>query len=268
MNAMDTILNRLRDLPILNIEAFRLIKYCSSPQPSMVTLEGMIKNNPNIVGQIMRLANSPTLVRFNRTETIIDALVLLGFDRLKEIFSQSFYGSLGQILKTQTRELQHGRECGQLSEYIALKAGVKKEEASRIYTCGLLHDIGQLFLAFAYPAQFEKMKSMCRMQRMKLYDSEAKVFGATHTDVGATICSRWNFPDYLIEAIQTHHREGAAGLPENVIPIFCANGYLNQRDGMGFHPWEEKLTAFFADRDKEVPWSNAKAEFKAFLDKG
>lgn len=264
MQTLDAILKRLRDLPILNTEAYRLIDYCSKPEVSFETLEGMIKKNPNLSGQIFRLANSPFYKRAKAIETLNDALVLLGITTLKQIFTQNFYGSLGKILNTQFRMLNHGKECGHLSEYIARNAGMNVIDCSKVHMGGLLHDIGQLFLAFLFPSQFEQARSLAKSEKIQIFQAETKIFGITHQEVGAVICSKWNFPNYLIEIIKAHHNQGAT-IPQEAVPVFCANNYLRNRDNEPFQPYEKPLQDFFAARKKPFPWKSLKDEFRQYL---
>ncbi len=265
MPGMETIAKRLRDLPILNIEAFRLIQYCSSPAPSMATLEGMVKTNPNLSGQIMRLANSASLKRLKPTEVLSDALVLLGMDTLKKIFVQNFYGSLGQLLQTQSSELSHGKNCAILSEFVARSAGMDPVESSKVFMGGLLHDIGKLFLAFVFPAQFDSARKMSRLEQKKSFEAEMKVFGFTHQDVGEMICATWNFPDYLGAIVKSHHVVSEGPLHPLGVPVFIANGFLNESDRAPFQPFEERLKALFSSRRRSLEWTDFREEFRKAL---
>ncbi|NLI78521.1 MAG: HDOD domain-containing protein [Candidatus Riflebacteria bacterium] len=265
MQTMETILKRLRDLPILNSEAFRLIEYCSSPKPAFEVLEGMVKNNPNLAGQIVRLANSAFYKRSKPTETLMDALVLLGLTTLKQVFVQSFYASVGKMLNTQSRVLEHGRECALLAEFIGRGAGLDAAECGRHRLGGLLHDIGKQFLAFFFPQPYEQVTRMMKLERTPSFQAEKKIFGVTHQEVGATLCARWNFPSFLVDIIKAHHAEGPGGPPPGALPVFCANGFLHQRDGEAFQPWEAPLRAWFAARRVTLPWKNLVDEFRAFL---
>lgn len=259
-SAIDIILKRIRDLPILNVEAYRLIDYCSKPTATFETLEGMVNNSPNLVGQIFRLANSAFYQRQKKPETLKDAIILLGMGTLKQIFAQNFYQSLGKMLGTQTKVLDHGRDCARLAEFLGRSAGMSVTDIGKIRLGGLLHDIGQLFMAFSFPPQFEQAKRLSKSEKIPSYQAETKVFGVNHQEVGAVLCKRWNFPDYMIQIVRTHHPPCETGIPTLIAPVYCGNGYLNQRDGSIFQPYETALKEFFLARRVDMPWTSFRDE--------
>jgi putative nucleotidyltransferase with HDIG domain len=265
MQTLDLIMKRIRDLPILNTEAYRLVDYCSQPEPSFANIEGMVKNNPNLCGQILRLANSATYKRSKPAETLADALVLLGLATLKQIFVQDFFSSVGKMLNTQSKVLDHGRECALLAEFIAHSAGLPALESSKARIGGLLHDIGKQFLAFFFPGPYEQVNRAVKLERIPSFQAEGKIFGVTHSEVGATLCAKWNFPGYLIDIIKTHHSPNATGLPAPAVAVYCANAFLHHRDGDAGQSYEQPLSKLFAERNRPLPWQNVKDDLTAFL---
>jgi hypothetical protein len=54
-------------------------------------------------------------------------------------------------------------------------------------------------------------------------------------------------------------------MSNSTIPVFCANSFLDQRDGTPFQPYEGPLKSFFTARGKPLPWADLKAEFSKVL---
>jgi len=263
MDTLGIIVSKLRDIPILNTEAYRLIDYVSQPQPSFVELEGMIKNNPGLSSQIARMANSSFFKRSRQIETLNESLVSLGFATLKQIFTFNFYSSVGSILKSQKDVINHGVQCSKLAEFIARGAVSPSDECAKVSLAGLLHDIGQQFLAYFFPSQYEQVKNKIRFESKPTYAAEKLIFGTDHQVLGKLLCDRWNFPPYLGAIIADHHKLSDSVWNGLILPVFCANNFLNERDRVPFEPYLDKLKEYFAMKHREIPWKSIKDEFAA-----
>ena len=264
MQTMALIQRRLRDLPILNTEAYRLVDYCSKPEPEFDVIEEIVQGNPNLCSQIMRLANSSFFKRSERTETLQEALVLLGLTTLRQIFVQNFYNSIGNLMNTQARLLNHGRACSHLAEFLAKAAGQSALDLAKIRIGALLHDIGQQFLSFFFPKQYDMVQSASASKGIPIFRLEQKAFEVSHQEVGAVLSAKWNFPDYLTEIIGKHHDEGLS--PRSlVMPVFCANSFLHEAAGEPSQPYLDPLKAYFSAYQKKLPWSDPKAALEGAL---
>jgi len=78
------------------------------------------------------------------------------------------------------------------------------------YVCGLLHDIGKIVFSAVYPETLEKIEEV-----RKLHDIPEKVYnailsGQNHSEIGAALAEKWNFPQTLINSIRFHHQPDAA----------------------------------------------------------
>ncbi|OGK09264.1 MAG: hypothetical protein A2W80_00455 [Candidatus Riflebacteria bacterium GWC2_50_8] len=256
---------QLRDVPILNTEAYKLIQHVASPDANFPELEKMLQNNAGLCSQILRTANSSYFMRSSKAETLQQAMVTLGFAPLRQIFIYNFYNSVGNFFGVQKDTVEHGQDCAKLAEYIAQSAGASQAECAKIRLIGLLHDVGRQALAFFFPQQYEKVQHLIRVDKNPSYLAELVVFGTEHQSIGSILANSWNFPDYLSKVIADHHYLKATDWNKLSLPVFCANNFLNQRDGEPFSPYYHKLEGYFFLKRAELPWKDIDAEFNEFL---
>lgn len=259
------LLRKLRDVPILNTEAYRLIAYVSSNDATFPGLEALIKNNPGLVSQILRWANSAYFARQSKAETLQQAMVTLGFSNLRQLFLFNFYTSVGGLFQSQAAVIDHGRACARLAEYICKSAGGTAEECAKVRMGGLLHDVGRMALAFFFPEHYERVAQQMREKNIPSFMAELLVFGTEHQTVGSLLCNRWNFPTYLGAVIGDHHYLQAENWNTLTLPVFVANNFLHEMEGAPFHPYFSKLEGYFFLKRKDLPWKHLDQEFRAFL---
>lgn len=262
---LELLRRKLGEVPVLNTEAYQLIADVSSPDASFQTIENKVKDNAGLCGQIFKWANSSYFARKTKAETLNQALNTLGLTNLRQLFIHNLYKNVGGLFSAQKEVMDHGRKCAVLAEYIARSGGAPAEECAKVRMGGLLHDIGRQALAFSFPDHYEKVRRKIRDEKMASNIAELLVFGTEHQTVGSLLCTLWNFPSYLAAIIGDHHHLKAENWNTLTLPIFCANNFLNEIDGMPFSPWFQKLEGYFFLKRKDLPWKDVAEEFKDFL---
>ncbi|MBI3039111.1 HDOD domain-containing protein [bacterium] len=259
-------LGKLKDVPILNTEAYRLISYISQPDAAFNKVESMIKDNPGICSQIFRMANSAYFKRSSTSETLQQALVSLGFATLRQLFLYNFYSSVGNIFQAQNEVIEHGKNCARLSEFIAKSAGCSSDECAKVRLGGLLHDVGAQALAFFFPYQYAEVMRKIKEESKPSYLAELLTFGTDHQTIGSMLCGKWNFPPYLGAVVGDHHYLKSTNWNALTLPIFCADNLLGEIHGLPFSKYYSKIEEYFSLKKKELPWKDFPAEAKKFLE--
>jgi putative nucleotidyltransferase with HDIG domain len=262
---LSLLISRLRDVPILNTEAYKLIQHVASPDANFPELERMLQNNSGLCSQILRMANSPYFMRASKAESLQQAMVTLGFIPLRQLFIYNFYNSVGNFFGAQKSTIEHAQDCARLAEYIAKSSGAPYSECAKVRLIGLLHDVGKQALAFFFPQQYEKVQYMVKVESKPSFLAELIVFGIEHQKIGSILANRWNFPDYLSKVIGDHHYLKSKDWNELSLPVFCANNFLNNRDGEPSSPFYQNLETYFLLKKAELPWKDIDNEFFEFL---
>jgi putative nucleotidyltransferase with HDIG domain len=84
------------------------------------------------------------------------------------------------------------------------------EDRDELLCSALLHDIGKLVLAYAYPGYPGDVHKEARTPEERVH-SERRRLGVDHALVGGVLARRWELPNRLATAIERHHADDAEG---------------------------------------------------------
>jgi putative nucleotidyltransferase with HDIG domain len=113
-----------------------------------------------------------------------------------------------------------------LAYSIARSINLNKEEQENARVSGILHDIGKLML-FKIPDFFQKVQ--LNKNGLISVESEYKVLGTSHAEMGAYLMGIWGLPNPIVEAITFHHRPGVqiSKKADLMTALYVANGLAN-----------------------------------------
>jgi putative nucleotidyltransferase with HDIG domain len=89
-------------------------------------------------------------------------------------------------------------------------------DTGEAFLLGLLHDVGRLILAVTSPALEARALQRYRQEGMSMHEAEQRVFGVSHTEVGAAVTRQWNFPPSITDAVLHHHQPAALLKTESI----------------------------------------------------
>jgi len=205
---VEQIVKEIDRLPTLNTVAFQVIQLCSDEATSISDLVKVISSDQSLTAQILRVANSSY---FNYPKTIYSldrAIVILGFNLLKEISVSisiySFYRGLKTSKNFAVDELwQHSLMTAFVGRSLAEVYDPGSSEL--FYVVGLLHDIGKLAMDLMMPKDYSFVVEKAKQEGLRLDIIEKRFLGFHHGDVGSELLRRWNLPDVMVEITRYYH---------------------------------------------------------------
>lgn len=200
-------LESLQQLPMLPSTAAEALQLIDSPRTSAGMLGRIIERDQALAARVLKIANSP-FYGFPREISTIDlAIVVLGFDAIKEtILSLVIQGVFAHTRSPQLNIQdfwKYSLFCGSSARLLARRLGYRL--AGEAFVAGLMHDIGVLIIAQAFPRELEAIRREQHLRGLSLVEAEQRVLAATHCEIGAWLAERWNLPEQLIRAIAFHH---------------------------------------------------------------
>jgi putative nucleotidyltransferase with HDIG domain len=154
----------------------------------------------------LRLANSAFYGVSGRVVTLRDAVQILGMRTLSSAVTTAAVmacfdrdACLGFDFDAAWRHALASALCAQ-----ALARSRGLDECAS-YTCGLLHDIGSLALATAFPEQFAATIVWAAHHGVTPVEAEQELLGFDHAAVGGLIAAHWHFAPVVVDAILQHH---------------------------------------------------------------
>jgi HD-like signal output (HDOD) protein len=85
--------------------------------------------------------------------------------------------------------------------------------------------MGKIIFSSVHPELIEKINSFCRQKSIPAEIFEDLSAGLNHSEIGAMIAKKWNFPTALIMAIKYHHNplQAPRHYREVVFTVYLAN---------------------------------------------
>ncbi|HEX7555355.1 MAG TPA: HDOD domain-containing protein [Leptolinea sp.] len=186
----------------------RVIKALEDANIGAFTISELIGLDQALASNTLKMANSVTFGYASECSNLHDAVVRLGFKKIKSIMlGAASFSNLNKPLNGYNLKIgelwNHSVATGMAAQWLARKFG--KSDPEEAYVAGLLHDIGKVLLN--QYLELDQSIILITMQTLKigLWEAEARVFGVDHAGLGALIAKKWNFPPKLIDAIRYHH---------------------------------------------------------------
>ena len=162
--------------------------------------------------QVLRVANSALLGCRYEIESILQALFVLGADRLRDIvITIAIKNYMGhgddQFLH---RAWRHNLATALWCEILAEQWGVDRPTA---YTAGMVHDIGRIALLKLFPDEYSAFMDQAITGDLDNLEAERKLCDADHCQIGESLAQSWKFPLALQDVIGNHHCEVTSETP-------------------------------------------------------
>ncbi len=213
-------------LPALPAVAMEVVELVDNPKTSASKLGKVISSDQALTAKVLKIANSPFYGFPKKISTIDFAIIVLGFDALKEIvISISLVSSLQKKSDNYFDAKtfwDHSISTGVVARRLARDLGYRI--SGEVFVGGLLHDMGVSVLHRYFNSEFSRIIEITRETDLNILEAEESVMGVTHGEVGGWLAERWNLPEHLAEAIAFHHVPAKAQInPDLVALVHCAD---------------------------------------------
>jgi putative nucleotidyltransferase with HDIG domain len=234
-----------KGLPTLPSYVLDLNALLSSASVDLKKVGKVIRTDPSLSAQILRLCNSALFGLRRRVISIEQAAVLLGTERLRTlVLTCSVMQFAGKKLP-QAQLLafwQHSFLSALLSERIARHVDYFEKEQA--YLGGLLHDIGQLPMWMLVIEEQAKQRPAPPADWVDNVAAEREYFGMDHCKVGRWMAVAWNFMPSFVDVFESHHApERAQHDPYLVGIVAAADQFLQTQVEAVAHPPESAVSA-------------------------
>jgi putative nucleotidyltransferase with HDIG domain len=221
MTIVDRILKSINTIPAFPATGNKVAQLLNQVEYSIVQVANIIKFDPSITANILKMANSAYFSPLHRISSINDAVIYLGQQNLLRAIQTAgiskYYkkGSPGYFDKT-TDLWEHCVAVALMSQILSKK--ITGKEDTTLYTAALLHDVGKIIMGEFVRDEMKKISVLVECQKMSFLEAEEEVLGINHADLGGKIAEYWNFPIEIGEAIRYHHRPDLLEKEEKIMP--------------------------------------------------
>ena len=238
--ARDRALKALDALPPFPPTLTRLMGTLLNDTVPLQRVVDIIATDAAIAGNVLKTVNSALYARRRTVDSIQHAVSLLGISKLRNVvFAMSVSGIWKKSPQVSTefvgRFNLHSVACAVMSDLLAKR--LYPAYASGAFAAGLLHDIGAMLIAIAFPEEHERCNRL-QSAGSRLH-AERSLVGVSHAELSADALACWNLPDALVRAVRYHHAPEAD--PSPIRPgdvtlsavLNCADAFVTEA-GYGF----------------------------------
>lgn len=209
---------RIKTLPTLPALQNQLTAELQKESPSIERVGEIISRDIGMTAKILQIANSAFFGLGQPVSNVTEAAIYLGLNTIHSltlltgIFSQ--YDQ--KTCKTFSLEAlaQHSWTTAVMARSVARAERQEAKILDQCFLAGLLHNVGQLVLAFSLPDEYAEVIARARREQLPVWQAEQESFGATHSDVGAYLLALWGLPNPIIEAVALQHQPARCAAPE------------------------------------------------------
>jgi putative nucleotidyltransferase with HDIG domain len=191
------------ELPPMPLVALKIVRLINE-DAEIEQLHDAIMADQSIASNILRIANSSYYGLRRKVDTITDAILILGFDAIKNLalavctrMAHKNFGIIEQKL------WEHSIGVSIAAGIISREVGFYNPEEAMV--AGLLHDIGKTVMNNCQPERFLFLMERVYNEMVRFSDIEEDIFGFGHPEAGGLLAEKWGFSETLISVIRKHH---------------------------------------------------------------
>jgi len=243
------LLENVHNLPSMPIVLAEVNNILYDHNASATDLAEIVSKDQGLVTKILTVANSPLFGIPRRVSTIEFAIVILGFNQIKNIvialsMMEAFKKISGKKFH-QKKYWTHSVLTAFLSKKIADDLGYSF--SGEAFTSGLLHDLGLPLIFQFFPDEFGEIIDRVNNGEGTYLEIEKKVLGATHCEIGKFLVDKWNLPESLSEAVLHHHDPNQENIFRELTSVVHLADYLLNNLKIGDYFWDTDIVL-----DKEI----------------
>lgn len=239
-------------------------KLIAQPEMKLSDVAEKISNDVALTADLLKIVNSASFSLATPCRNVHDAVKLVGTRGIKNLLYS--IGSMKSLEKFSPEQKSLWFHCAKVAAYAKFIAKTyypsSKDLSEDIYVCALLHDMGRVVFNVAHPQMIEKFKQKCKEHILSMDVFERITAGLNHSEIGAQIAEKWNFPEVIVQVIRYHHDPLAA--PEKIrtiaVIVYFANMIANYQDEtVEFYQFDPVILKLFNMKKED--------QLKAFSDK-
>ncbi len=218
--------NTLAPLPKILQEVLQLLNDVNTSPHSLAKA---ISKDQSVVLKILTIANSPFYGLTKRVSSIEFAIMILGYDEIRNIVSalslmESMKNKSDQYLD-QKKFWMHSYLTATIAKKLAMDMGLEKH--AEAFISGLLHDLGISVIHRFMHSDFVSIHELVN-NGMNYSEAEMQVIGISHGEVGESLLKYWNIPELITEIVKNHHQPYLAQTSPTLTAVVHLADYMTQ----------------------------------------
>ncbi|WP_394790336.1 HDOD domain-containing protein [Rhodoferax sp.] len=189
-------------LPSIPKSVALLLSELGRPEPDLRTLGQLIGTDPALTTRLLTLANSAMFQLSRKVSSIPEALAILGIDHLRSLAQAAALGLSFRAVPGVNLQ-QFWRYSLNVAKLSRALAGMVRQNPATAFTAGLVHAVGELVMHMGMPQDMAAINLQAPPLDLRRARLEIKRLGFCYAEVGAGFARKWQFPERIVEALQS-----------------------------------------------------------------
>ena len=227
LEAIATRVEQCPSLPSLDCNARDMIRLLNAGQTYTHQICEIVQRDPSLTARVLRMVNSVYFGLAEPVTTIEEAIFFVGTEQIRHLAMatpviEDFQKLAGNTPFAWRPFWQHCIAVALMTREVMSSLASPTNQSD--YVAGLVHDVGKIVMAAAFPKHFQEIHRRVAEETVNLVDMEKQVLGADHMVLGGLYLRRRNFPPALVDAAQHHSApENAKNEPAIASAVQIAN---------------------------------------------
>jgi putative nucleotidyltransferase with HDIG domain len=205
----------------------------------------VIRRDPSLTARLLRMVNSVYYGLSTPVNSIEEAVFYLGIRQIRQLVMvtpvvEDFQKLAGNTPFRWRDFWQHCIGTAILTREVLSAVYSPTDEVD--YVAGLVHDVGKIAMASAFPEHFNRVYRNRNADGPQGRELEREILGMDHAELGALYLRNHNLPDVLVDTARYHHEPERAAHNGQVIAAVQIANLLVRHAGIGFSGDAEPVT--------------------------
>jgi HD-like signal output (HDOD) protein len=195
------------------------------PNTGMCELSELVSYDPAISTRLLKVANSSFYGQVAEVDTIKKAVMLLGTKTVHDTVLNITVSQAFQSISNVDYDVATFWRNSIMRAVVAVSCAkeLKLPEPDRLFTLGLLSDLGHMIMSIREPALMREVFRQHTKTKYPLHLFERSTFGFDSSELGADLLEGWSIPESIVSGIRYQNcPEIASEFRQEAGVIYCA----------------------------------------------
>ncbi|RPI21824.1 MAG: HDOD domain-containing protein [Acidobacteria bacterium] len=195
-------------------------------EPLRGEISALIEPDKELSARLLRIFNSTYYSGRYPIERLSDATPRFGLSALIDVLLTDHLlctGWSAELFGLNSLDFWLHGSVASLAVIETIRENPRKDISRAATLAALLHDVGKVAMSRVLLTSAKELSQVAQTENITFAEAERRVFGCDHSDVSAALAQLWGFPDFLVEAIERHHKVPLPDPTASVDAVALAN---------------------------------------------